>query len=260
LVANRIAGAVQARLLEIERAAGQLVQRSLLPAALPTGLGVEFATRFVPAETGGVGGDWYDAFVLPSGDLWVMVGDIAGHGLAAAVTMGRLRAALRAYALEDKPPEDVLALADRKLQFFDPGQIATVLCAVLPSPYDTARLASAGHLPPLLATPDGGATYVQVPVSPPLGVMEIHPAAATIRVEPGSLLLAYTDGLIERRHESLDLGLERLAAVVTADEPDLVCRRVMEALVGHDEPGDDIVVIALRRTAHAVSGPKIPMS
>jgi serine phosphatase RsbU (regulator of sigma subunit) len=253
LVAARMANAVQARLLEIERAAGQLVQRSLLPATPPAISGVEFATRFVPAETGGVGGDWYDAFVLPSGELWVMVGDVAGHGLAAAVAMGRLRAALRAYALDDKPPEDVLALADRKLQFFDPGRTATVLCALLPPPYDTAILASAGHPPPMLVPPHGAGSYVQVPVSPPLGVTEIEPTPVTIGVAPGSLLLAYTDGLIERRHESLDVGFERLAAAVSADEPEMVCRRVMDRLVGHDKPGDDIVVIALRRTP---SGPR----
>jgi sigma-B regulation protein RsbU (phosphoserine phosphatase) len=254
LVAARIAGAVQARLLQLERAVGQLVQRSLLPAALPRTAGVEFATRFVPTGHGGVGGDWYDAFVLPSGDLWVMVGDIAGHGLAAAVTMGRLRAALRAYALEDKSPEEVLVLADRKLQFFDPGETATVLCAVLPPPYESITLALAGHPPPLLVTPEG-ARYLEVPVSPPLGVTEIHPAATAIPFARGDVLLAYTDGLIERRGESLTVGFERLAAAAVAEEPELVCRRVMEVLVGDQEPGDDIVLIALRRAAEDEASP-----
>jgi sigma-B regulation protein RsbU (phosphoserine phosphatase) len=251
LVGTRVASAVQARMLDIERAAGQLVQRSLLPAALPAVAGLEFATRFVPAETGGVGGDWYDAFVLPSGRLWIMVGDIAGHGLAAAVAMGRLRAALRSYTLEDKSPEDVLALADRKLQFFDPGQTATVLCALLTPPYDTATLASAGHLPPLLAEPGRQPSFVPVPVSPPLGVTDMRPVSTTIGLEPGSVLVAYTDGLIERRGESLDLGLGRLAEAGTADPPELVCRRVMHELVGHDRPNDDIVMLVLRRTVNA---------
>jgi phosphoserine phosphatase RsbU/P len=248
LVAARIATAIQGRLLEIERAAGQLVQRSLLPAAAPVVAGLEFATRFVPAERGGVGGDWYDAFVLPSGDLWVMVGDVAGHGLAAAVAMGRLRAALRAYALEEKHPGDVLALADRKLQFFEPGQTATVLCALLHPPYDTVIFASAGHPPPILVRPGGTGAFVQVPVSPLLGVTDIDPDSITLPLPPGSLFLAYSDGLIERRSESLDVGIARLEAVVTADEPELVCRQVMHHLVGHEEPNDDIVVIAVRRT------------
>jgi len=251
LVAGRIATAIQGRLLAIERAAGQLVQRSLLPAAPPVVVGLAFATRFVPAERGGVGGDWYDAFVLPSGDLWVMVGDVAGHGLAAAVAMGRLRASLRAYALEEKHPGEVLALADRKLQFFEPGQTATVLCALLHPPYDTVTFASAGHPPPILVGPDGQASYVEVPTSPLLGVTEIDPDAITIPMVLGSLFLAYSDGLIERRGESLDVGMERLAAAMTVDEPELVCRRVMQELVGHDEPNDDIVVMAVRRTCDA---------
>lgn len=248
LVAGRIAAAIQRRLLAIERAAGQLVQRSLLPAAPPVIEGLEFATRFVPAERGGVGGDWYDAFMLPSGDLWAMVGDVAGHGLAAAVTMSRLRAVLRAYALERPDPRAVLALADRKLQFFEPGQTATVLCALLHPPYDTVTFASAGHPPPLLVGPDGGAEYVPVPASPLLGATEIDPESITVPLAPGSLFLAYSDGLIERRSEPLDAGMGRLAAAVDADTPELVCRRVMQELVGNDEPNDDIVVLAVRRT------------
>ena len=248
LVATRIAAAIQSRLLAIERAAGDLVQRSLLPAAPPVVDGIEFATRFVPAERGGVGGDWYDAFVLASGDLWVMVGDVAGHGLAAAVTMSRLRAALRAYALEGHEPGEVLALADRKLQFFEPGQTATVLCALLRAPYETVTFASAGHPPPILVGPDGAAGYVQVPASALLGVTELSPETVTLPLLPGSLFVAYSDGLIERRGESLDEGMRRLAAAVEADVPEEVCRRVMQVLVGHDEPHDDIVVMAVRRT------------
>ena len=247
LVAVRIATAIQGRLLAIERAAGQLVQRSLIPAAPPVVDGLEFATRFVPAERAGVGGDWYDAFLLPSGDLWVMVGDVAGHGLAAAVTMGRLRAVLRAYALEEKQPGEVLALADRKLQFFEPGQTATVLCALLHPPYDTVTFASAGHPPPVLLGPEGNGSYVEVPASPLLGASDIAPVALTVPLVPGGLLLAYSDGLIERRGESLDAGMARLLAATTADEPELVCRRVMQDLVGHDEPDDDIVLMAIRR-------------
>lgn len=246
LVAARIASALQTRLFQLERAAGQLVQRSLLPTVLPTPVGMELATRYVPAEAGGVGGDWCDAFVLPSGDLWIMVGDVAGHGLTAAITMGRIRSALRAYALEKTSPEEVLASADRKLQFFDPGETATVLCGVMAPPYETVRLASAGHPPPLLATP-GGARYVEVPPAPPLGAAEIRPTTVSVELEPGHVLLAYTDGLIERRGELIDHGFDRLLAAATAAEPELVCGGVMQSLVGDEEPGDDIVLLALRR-------------
>jgi phosphoserine phosphatase RsbU/P len=248
LVASRISAAVQSRQLEIERAAARVLQRSLLPATLPRCAGFEFATRYVPAQEGGVGGDWYDVFVLPSGDLWVMTGDVAGHGLEAAITLGRIRSALRAYALEVDSPSRVLSLADRKFQFFDPGKMATVVCALFSPPYDRARMAAAGHLPPVLARPDRPAELVPVRAGPPLGVTDYEPEVVDIELTPGALLLFFTDGLIERRDEPLDEGLARLRSVVTADTPDVVCRRVMAALVGSSRPNDDIAVMALRRT------------
>lgn len=248
LVAARVAAAVQARELEVERAAGRVVQRSLLPSALPRCPGIEFATRFVPAEEGGVGGDWYDAFVLPSGDLWVMTGDIAGHGLHAAIALGRLRAVLRSYALEDHDPGDVLFLADRKFQLFDPEHMATVVCGVLRPPYDRLHIASAGHPPPILAARGAPPTALDLPTAPPIGVTDDHPQVVDVDLTPGSLLFLYTDGLIERRGESIDEGLARLTDAVTDDEPELVCRNVMAALVGNWRPSDDIAVLALRRT------------
>jgi serine phosphatase RsbU (regulator of sigma subunit) len=248
LVAARVSAAVQARQLEVERAAGRVVQRSLLPAGLPTCPGVEFATRFVPAEEGGVGGDWYDAFVLPSGQLWVMTGDIAGHGLDAAIALGRLRAVLRAYALEGHDPSEVLRLADRKFQMFDPQHMATVVCAVLEPPYDRFRLASAGHPPPVIATAGRPTAMIDVPVSPPIGVTDHQPEVVEAELSQGALLLFYTDGLVERRGEPIDAGLARLVEAVTADPPDAVCRRVMSALVGNQRPGDDIAVLAMRRS------------
>jgi serine phosphatase RsbU (regulator of sigma subunit) len=177
-----------------------------------------------------------------------MAGDVAGHGLTAAVTMGRLRAALRAYALDGYGPSDVLARADRKFQIFDGGQTATALCAILRPPYAVVELASAGHLPPVFAPPDGPAVLLDVPISAPLGVTDLHPKPLTLPFPPGAVMLAYTDGLVERRGESLDIGLERLRSVATADEPDLVCRHVMESLVGNHTPSDDIALIAFRRS------------
>ena len=249
LVASRISGAVQSRQLEVERAAARIVQRSLLPSTLPYCPGFEFATRYVPAEEGGVGGDWYDAFVLPSGDLWVMTGDVAGHGLEAAITLGRLRSALRAYALEGDSPSEVLALADRKFQFFDPGKMATAVCALFSPPYDGARMASAGHLPPVLAVPGLAAELVDLETGPPLGVARDKPEVSEVELPAGALLLFFTDGLIERRDEPIDAGLSRLTRAVTADTPEIVCRRVMATLVGNSKPGDDIAVMALRRAS-----------
>jgi phosphoserine phosphatase RsbU/P len=248
LVADQVALAVRNRGSEVERVTAQVLQRSLLPARLPDVPGVEFATRYVPAEEGGVGGDWYDAFLLPDGHLWVMVGDVAGHGLMPAVIMGRLRSALRSYALAGHGPDEVLALADRKLQFFEAGSIATVLSAVLPPSRAEVHFASAGHLPPVLARPAEPAQVVDVPVTPPLGVGgERIARVATVDFPPGTTLLACTDGLVERRGESLDEGLGRLARAVRADHPETVCKVVMDALVGRGIPRDDVAVLALRR-------------
>jgi putative methionine-R-sulfoxide reductase with GAF domain len=248
LVADRIAAAIRERELKVERAAARVLQRSLLPSALPACPGMQFATRYVPAEEGGVGGDWYDAFVLPSGNLWIMTGDVAGHGLGPAIVMGRLRSAIRAYALEGYEPATVLALADRKLQFFEPGLMATVLCAMARPPYDTIELASAGHPPPVLAVPDSPATLIDVPVTVPLGVLtDARRISMAVELPLGSVFLAYTDGLIERRGESLDAGLKRLVDAATASHPEIVCRTVMDALVGSSIPRDDIAVLALRR-------------
>lgn len=249
LVAARVATGIQARQLEVERAAARVVQRSLLPAAIPRSPGLEFATRFVPAEGDGVGGDWYDAFVLPNGNLWLMTGDVAGHGLEAAITMGRLRSALRSYALDGNSPAHVLFLADRKFQFFDPGHMATAVCALLKPPYDRVVVASAGHPAPVVALPGEPARLVELQPGPPLGVADIKTKASRFEFSQGGLLLFYTDGLVERRGESIDVGLARLQATVTADEPELVCRRVMAALVGSRRPTDDTAVVALRRTA-----------
>ena len=162
IVADRVAGAIQTQQLAIERATTLLLERSLLPGKLPSCSGLSFATRFVAAEGRTVGGDWFDLFTLPSGQLWIVVGDVAGHGLQAAVVMGRIRSALRAYTLLDAPaPERVLDLVDRKVNHFEIGTIATVACAVFDPPYDTMTLAVAGHPPPVVAVPGLPAAFAE---------------------------------------------------------------------------------------------------
>lgn len=247
-VASRMAAAIQARQLEVERAAARVLQRSLLPFDLPLPAGIRIATRYVPAESGGVGGDWYDAFMLPNGKLWVMVGDVAGHGIRAAVVMGPLRSTLRSYALDDYSPDQVLAHADVKTHLFEPGETATVVCASLDPPYDSLQVSLAGHPPPIVAREDGTAALVEAQPDLPLGV-ETSVPRSSVRVPfpPGAVLLAYTDGLVERRDQMLDQRLELLRRTVRVEEPEQVCFRVMDALVGHEVPQDDIAVLALRR-------------
>ncbi len=251
-VAERVAAAVQARELEVERAAARALQRSLLPSRLPDLPGFEFAARYVPAEVGGVGGDWYDAFVLPDGRLWLMVGDVAGHGLRAAVVMGRLRSALRAYALDCRTPEEVLARADRKLQFFEPGETATVLCAVLNPADGLLHLSLAGHPPPVIAPIGSPATLVEVQPGPPLGVdSEVPRPSGTVHLPPGGALIAFTDGLVERRGKSIDDAFALLRSATQPQNAERLCFTVMDRLVGKFIPEDDIALLALRRLVEA---------
>ena len=131
LVADRVALAVNARTSQVERAAARALQRSLLPTALPDVSGFEFAARYVPGGPGQVGGDWYDVFTLPSGALCIVAGDVVGRGLPAAVEMGRLRHALRAYTLDTADPAELLHRLDRQVRQFEPDVMATILCAVV---------------------------------------------------------------------------------------------------------------------------------
>ena len=169
VVAVRVAGAIQGRSLAIERAAAALLERSLLPEQLPRYSGLELAARYVPAEGEVIGGDWYDVFTLPSEQLWIVVGDVAGHGMRASIVMGRIRSALRAYALLELPPEEVLRLVDRKVDHFEIGTIATVACAVTAPPYDTLTIALAGHPPPVISAPNRPAEVAAIRPGPPLG-------------------------------------------------------------------------------------------
>ena len=250
VVADRVAGAAQARIIEGERAASDALQRSLFPSALPTVPGMEFAARYVPTEGRGVGGDWYDAFMLPSGELWLVSGDVAGHGFRAAGVMGRLRSTIRAYALSGGRPDEVLTQSDRSLQYFEPGEMATVVCAAFTPPFDEVLLSTAGHPSPVLVAPEQPATFIDLDTALPLGVVaDVERSSATVAVPIGAVVFFYTDGLVERRGESLEVGLERLRAALRADHPRAVCQRVMGILVGEAKPDDDIAVVAVRRSA-----------
>src|SRR6185437_13023612 len=152
LAADRAAMAVQALQAQLDRAAAYALQRSLLPSALPSVPGLSMAARYVPGA-GHVGGDWYDVFPLPSGELCAVIGDVAGSGLRAAAIMGRVRSALRAYALESSDPAEILGRLEAKLGYFEPDAMVTVLCAVFNPCLDRVRISSAGHLPPVLARP-----------------------------------------------------------------------------------------------------------
>jgi phosphoserine phosphatase RsbU/P len=248
LAGDRVALAIQARQIQVSRAAAATLQRSLLPARLPVVPGLEFATRYAPGGGGEVGGDWYDVFDVPSGHIFVVVGDVAGRGMAAAVAMARIRTALRAYALQTDDPADLLARLDTHVRHFEPGVLATALCAVMAPSHDRLLASCAGHPPPVSTSPDGAAELVDLPPDLPLGVDPARRRRATpISLAPGHGLFLYTDGLIERRGLSPDVGIERLCSALCPGPADAVCGKVMFELLGSERTDDDVAVLMLSR-------------
>ena len=233
-----------------ERNAALMLQRSLLPRLLPDVTGAAFAARYRPGAAGAeVGGDWYDVLVLPDGGVAVAVGDVQGRGLAAASVMGQLRAAVRAYALEDHAPKEVLLRADAVLRSLDGGPLATCSYVRLDPVAGELVIANAGHPPPLLAD-RSGTRFVDVDPGLPLGIGGAVFAQSTVAVADGSVLVLYTDGLVEDPSTALDAGMARLAAVVgdaVAEDLDVeaVADRILERLVPAEQHDDDIALLVL---------------
>jgi serine phosphatase RsbU (regulator of sigma subunit) len=184
----------------------------------------------------------------------MVVGDVAGSGLPAAVIMGRMRSALRAYALETADPAEVLTRLDRKMQHFEPGALATVLYTVLDPSLRTARISAAGHLPPVLAIPGHSGELVDVHPDLLIGAdAATARQSATIPIPLGGLLCMCTDGLVERREYPLDEGLDRLCKAVQAGPAEAACAGVMGALVGTEAVRDDIAVLVFHRLQRAAA-------
>jgi serine phosphatase RsbU (regulator of sigma subunit)/anti-sigma regulatory factor (Ser/Thr protein kinase) len=248
LVGDRVALALHVALYERERAVARTLQRSLLPEKLPSPPGYRLAARYVPAGGGEVGGDWYDAFLLPGGAVGVVIGDVVGRGLNAASVMGRLRNSLRALALEGDSPGEVLHRLDRLLQHLDPDEMATVLFGVLDPGDHTFRFANAGHLPLLIRGADGAVRTTEGMGSPPLGVVVMgQPYPEEVEtLAAGTSFLLYTDGLVERRDASLDRGLDQLARVFeVARGPEEQADAILEDLIGGQEIEDDVALLVV---------------
>lgn len=241
----------RARVQEEERQIGLRLQRALLPDDLEPHPGVSVAARYAPAsDVLEVGGDWYDAFSLPDGRIGVVVGDVVGHGIAAAADMGGLRVALAALAPHAGGPARLLTLVHDFARERDPNSFATVGYAVLDASTGALTYASAGHPPMLAVSPSGATRWLAQGRSAPLCNLDVgdRSEAETV-LEPGSLLVAYSDGLVERRGEPLSAGLARLEAVVRArmdGTVDEICDAVMDVLTSESAPDDDTVVLCLR--------------
>jgi PAS domain S-box-containing protein len=228
----------------------ETLQQALLPEAVEDVPGVAVCARYFPGGAGlDVGGDWYDVFPLSGGRLGVAVGDVVGRGVAAAAVMGQLRVALRAYALEFAAPATVLTCLGRLARSLDDSQMATVLYGVIDPEAGQVELASAGHPPPLVIRPDGEATFCDLDGAPPLGVgTDLPPNSLVESLEPGSMMLFYTDGLVERRGASIEDGMEALAkAAAGTSGVEALCDRVSDAM-GAEDSADDVALLALSLT------------
>lgn len=249
-IARRAALAIErARAFDRERRVAETLQHSLLPDALPDRPGLAFCARYVAGGRLEVGGDWYDVVSLPGDRLGLAIGDVAGHGVRAASVMGQLRHTLRAFATEGY---DAAAVVERLNRFvFEQGPVdmATLCYAVLDPARGTLEWALAGHPPPLLVPPDGEPRYADVAVAPPIGVdPSATYRASSTRLAPGTTVWLYTDGLVERRGESLDAGFERLAhhARYAPQLLDDACTDLLARLVGDGQPPDDVAILAFR--------------
>ena len=250
LVADRVALAAYLYRSRSERDAASVLADSLLPTRLPTTEGWELAARYVPGADSGVGGDWYDVFPLPGDRIGIVIGDVVGNGLPAAIVMGRLRSALRAYALEFDDPAVVLGKLDRKASHFERTTMATVGYAVIDTVNATMHLSLAGHLKPIIAVPGEEPRFIDAPVGLPVGygMAVTGRPRVTVDLPPGALVTFYTDGLVERRHADIDVRLEQLRATVYPGEPEAVCARVMADLVGGEPADDDIALVVVHHT------------
>ena len=255
LAADRAAAVVQSINTRADRVAAAALQHSLLPSALPNVAGLELAARYIPGS-GAVGGDWYDVFRLPSRELCVVMGDVAGSGLPAAVIMGRMRSALRAYALETNDPAEVLCRLDAKMQHFEPGALATVLYAIIEPALDRMHVCMAGHFPPVIARLGQPADLADVPLGVMIGIAPgERRQAGTVKIPPGTLLCFYTDGLIERPDQPIDDRLSRLCHAVAAQPAEAACAAVMAAMAGSQSVRDDTALLMLWRQPPALPKP-----
>jgi PAS domain S-box-containing protein len=233
-----------------ERSIARVLQRSMLPRAPVLRGSVSVATRYRPAiDALQVGGDWYDVTRLDDGRVALTVGDVVGRGLPAAAAMGQLRSAVAALAYGTPSPATLLHRLDRFADRVEGGEAATVSYATIDVDRGVLRYACAGHPPPLLLPPDGPPRFLEDGRSWPLGVTTTRKRSeATLRLQPGTAVLFYTDGLVERRDTSLQQRLGKLVeATRTVDrtDPERVCEQVLERLLPAQGLGDDVALLCV---------------
>ncbi|MET8950034.1 SpoIIE family protein phosphatase [Streptomyces sp. NPDC004393] len=259
LVARAAVSIDNARRYTREHSMAETLQRSLLPQRLPEQGALDIAYRYLPAQAG-VGGDWFDVLPLSGARVALVVGDVVGHGLHAAATMGRLRTAVHNFSALDLPPDELLGLLDELVARIDQNETAedtsapvtgaTCLYAIYDPASRRCTIARAGHPPPALIQPDGEVGFPDVPAGPPLGLGGLPFETADLELPEGSRLVLYTDGLVEDRERDIDDGLELLRAWLAdaGPSPEDTCRAVLDARPP-SRSSDDIALIVARTRA-----------
>ncbi|WP_320774660.1 SpoIIE family protein phosphatase [Streptomyces sp. CRN 30] len=259
LVARAAVSIDNARRYTREHNMAVTLQRSLLPRTLPEQNALEIAYRYLPARAG-VGGDWFDVLPLSGARVALVVGDVVGHGLHAAATMGRLRTAVHNFSALDLGPDELLSLLDELVVRLDQDEAtegdsapvtgATCLYAIYDPVARRCTVSRAGHPPPAVVHPDGRVEILDVPAGPPLGLGGLPFETAEVELAEGSRLVLYTDGLIEDREHDIDVGLDELreALAGAGPSPEETCRAVLDARLP-DRPGDDIALLVARTRA-----------
>lgn len=263
LVARAAVSVDNARRYSREHTMAVTLQRSLLPRGLPALSAIDVAYRYLPAQAGlgglgGVGGDWFDIIPLPGARVALVVGDVVGHGLHAAATMGRLRTAVHNFSTLDLPPDELLWHLDELVARIDQDEAvdgadagvtgATCLYAIYDPVSGNCSMARAGHLQPVLIHEDGTAVFADVPGGPPLGLGGLPFETLEVHLPENSRLVMYTDGLVEDRHRDIDEGLSLLRRTLAAQAertPEQACDAVLQALLP-EHPRDDIALLVAR--------------
>ncbi|MFI6009938.1 SpoIIE family protein phosphatase [Streptomyces sp. NPDC051243] len=247
LVARAALNIDNARMYSRERDAALTLQRSLMNPSLPDVNGLELTGRYLPAGDHEVGGDWFDAIALSGGRTALVIGDVMGHGIHAAAVMGQLRTAVRTLARRDTAPDEVLRALDTAVADLGENEMATCLYAVHDPVTGHCLIARAGHPPPVVVDERGGVDFLDGPAGPPLGVGGQGCEVQRTVLPPRSLLVIYTDGLIETRGTDLDEGMRRLAQALR--QPGRPLRQVCDDLLAHVMPevADDDVAVLLAR-------------
>jgi serine/threonine-protein kinase RsbW len=249
-LARRVALVVaKERRFDRERSSSHALQTSLLPHRLPAVAGVEVAVRYLPGtKDAEVGGDFWDVVALPTGEVALMVGDVAGHDMTAAATMAQIRAACRAWRAHTTGPADLISVIQDGWHQLDLDRIATAVFARLHPGSGRLRIASAGHPLPLIIA-ESTASFVEVQCAPPFGAPARRPDTWEAILPAGGMVLFFTDGLVEDRHRQIDEGLRQLMKAATSSpllEPEALADHVL-ATVSGDERSDDIALVIVRR-------------